>query len=146
MAVAIADGAEAIVDVAALADQRVLHGAVASPPTCCRVLAGCDAERLAGLRRARAAARERAWLARAELTGAALPPAYAAGKRLDYVVVDVDATLVETHSEKEGTAGAFEGGYGYHPLLAYLDNTNEALAGMLRAGNAGSNTAADHIA
>jgi hypothetical protein len=48
--------------------------------------------------------------------------------------------------EKEQATGHFKGGYGYHPLLAFLDNTNEALAGILRPGNAGSNTAADHIA
>jgi len=65
---------------------------------------------------------------------------------LDYVVIDLDATLIEVHSEKEQAAGNFEGGYGYHPLLAFLDNTNEALGGILRPGNAGSNTATDHIA
>jgi len=35
--------------------------------------------------------------------------------------------------------------FGYHPLLAFCDNTHEALAGKLRPGNAGSNTAADHL-
>jgi hypothetical protein len=65
---------------------------------------------------------------------------------LNYVVIDLDATLIEVHSEKEQAAGNFKGGYGYHPLLAFLDNTNEALAGILRPGNAGSNTATDHIA
>ena len=49
------------------------------------------------------------------------------------------------HSEKEQAASTFKKGFGYHPLLAWLDNTDEALAGMLRPGNAGSNTAADHI-
>lgn len=36
-----------------------------------------------------------------------------------------------------------------HPLLAYLDRPDvsggEALAGLLRLGNAGSNTASDHV-
>jgi len=100
----------------------------------------------AGLRAARAAARDRAWLARGELTGMELPSSRAAGKDLHQVVIDIDATLVTAHSEKEGTAGTFKGGYGYHPINAYLDNTNEALAGILRPGNAGSNTAADHVA
>ena len=45
----------------------------------------------------------------------------------------------------EHTAGNYKGGFGYHPLMAFLDNTGEALAGVLRPGNAGSNTAADHI-
>jgi Transposase DDE domain group 1 len=61
------------------------------------------------------------------------------------LMIDLDASLVTCHSEKEQTAATFKHGFGYHPLLAWLDNTDEALAGMLRSGNAGSNTAADHI-
>jgi hypothetical protein len=146
LAVMLADGGEAIADIAALADQPDLHGPVASAATAWRVLAGVDAPRLGELRRARAAARERAWLARAETTGRMLPPARAAGRELDYVVLDIDATLIEVHSEKEQASPHFKGGFGMHPLLCFLDNTNEGLAGMLRTGRAGSNTAADHIA
>ena len=62
------------------------------------------------------------------------------------VTIDIDATLVTSHSEKEGAAGTYKGGYGFHPILAYCDETGEALAAILRPGNAGSNTAADHIA
>jgi hypothetical protein len=58
----------------------------------------------------------------------------------------LDATLITSHSDKEGAAGNFNGGYGFHPLLAYGDETGEALAGELRAGNAGANTAAGQIA
>jgi hypothetical protein len=61
------------------------------------------------------------------------------------LVIDFDGSLVSCHSEKQGAAPNFKHGFGYHPLLVWLDNTNEALAGMLRAGNAGSNDAADHI-
>jgi len=75
VAVAIADGAETISDVQALADQPDLHGPVASTATIWRVLEGVDAGVLGRLRTARATARERAWAARAELTGAELPPA-----------------------------------------------------------------------
>jgi len=96
--------------------------------------------------RGRARARERAWLARAELTGTAVPPALAAGVELDGLVIDLDATVVVCHSEKEHATPTLEMTFGYHPLLAFLDNTNEALAGVLRPGRAGSNTAADHIA
>lgn len=142
----LADDGEAIRDIAALAEQPGLHGPVASPATAWRVLDAVDDRRLANLQVARAAARERAWLARGEITGRELPASRAAGHDLDYVVIDLDATLLEVHSEKEQAAGTFKGGYGYHPLLAFLDNTNEALAGILRPGNAGSNTAADHIA
>jgi hypothetical protein len=55
-------------------------------------------------------------------------------------------TLVASHSEKEGAAGTFKGGYGFDPFMAYCDETSEALAAILRPGNAGSNTAADQIA
>jgi hypothetical protein len=145
LAVTLADGGEAICDIAALADQPVLHGSVASPATAWRVLAGIDAARLADLRQARAVARERAWLARGEVTGRTMPPARAAGRDLEFVVLDIDATLVEAHSEKEFASPHFKGGFGFHPILCFLDNTNEALAGVLRTGRSGSNTAADHI-
>jgi hypothetical protein len=64
-------------------------------------------------------------------------------------VIDVDATLVTAHSDKEGAAATFKRGYGHHPLWAFLDHgpagTGEPLAVLLRPGNAGSNTAADHV-
>jgi hypothetical protein len=74
-----------------------------------------------------------------------LPAARAGGRLLPGLVIDIDASLVTCHSEKESAAATFKGGFGYHPVLAFLDNTGEALAGLLRPGNAGSNTAADHI-
>ena len=61
-------------------------------------------------------------------------------------VIDIDATLTTAYSDKEQAAGNFKGGFGHHPLLCYEDGSGEALAGELRPGNAGSNTAADHIA
>jgi O-methyltransferase involved in polyketide biosynthesis len=73
-------------------------------------------------------------------------PARVAGRDLDYVVLDIDATLIEVHSEEEQASPHFKGGFGMHPILCFLDNTNEGLAGILRTGRAGSNTAADHIA
>ena len=149
VAVAIADGAVSISDVQTLADQQGLHGpagSVASTPTIWRVLAGIDAAMLTDIRQARAGARDRAWLARGELTGAELPGSRAAGKTIDQVVIDLDATLVTVHSDKEGAKGNFKGGFGYHPIGAWLDNTGEALGAILRPGNAGSNTAADHLA
>ncbi len=100
---------------------------------------------LAKIRQARADARDRAWLARGKLAGAELPGSRAAGKTIAQVVIDLDARLVTAHSDKEGAKGNFKGGFGYHPLGAWLDNTNEALAALLRPGNAGSNTAVDHL-
>ena len=149
VAVAIAGGAVTISDVQALADQRGLHGpagSVASTSTIWRVLAGIDSAMLAQVRLARAQARDRAWLARGELTGTELPGSRAAGTVLEQVVIDLDATLVTAHSDKEGAAGNFKHGFGFHPIGAWLDNTGEALAMILRPGNAGSNTAADHLA
>ena len=99
---------------------------------------------LAGLRRARAHARERAWLLRGE-AGRPVPTVRCGGVEVSGLEIDFDASLVTCHSEKEQAAATFKKGYGYHPVLVWLDNTNEALAGMLRPGNAGSNTAADHI-
>ncbi len=142
--VMLADGGEAISDLAVLRDQPDVFGAVASMPTAWRLLDRVGEDDLVELRLARASARERAGLLRAE-NGQALPSATAAGAPIPGLVIDLDATLVTTHSEKEQTAGNFKGGFGYHPLLAFLDNTGEALAGVLRPGNAGSNTAADHV-
>jgi len=144
LAVMLADGGQAISDLAVLRDQPTLFGSVASTATAWRVLDAVDTTTLHALRAARARARERAWLLRAE-GGRPLPASRAGGRDVAGLVLDVDATLVEVHSEKEDAAAHFKGGYGYHPLLVWLDNTGEALAGLLRPGNAGANTAADHI-
>ena len=62
-----------------------------------------------------------------------------------FYVIDIDGTLVNAHSDKEGAAPNYKHGYGFYPLMAYLDATGEALAGLLRPGNAGSGTASDHV-
>jgi hypothetical protein len=62
--------------------------------------------------------------------------------------VDLDATLVDAHSEKQGAAGTYKHTFGFHPLLAYLDRadgTGEPLAGVLRPGNAAANATADLV-
>ncbi|MEQ4300537.1 IS1380 family transposase [Plantactinospora sp. B6F1] len=144
LAVMLADGGEAISDLVVLRDQPGVFGPVASTPTAWRVLAGIDTDRLAALRQARAAAREVMWAQAAE-TGRPVPAARAGGRDIPGLVIDLDASLVICHSEKENTGPTFKHSYGYHPLFGFLDNTGEALAALLRAGNAGSNTAADHI-
>ena len=73
------------------------------------------------------------------------PPSRAGGRELPGLVLDIDATLITCHSEKEEAAATYKRGFGYHPMLCFLDNTGEALAGIRRPGNAGANTAADHI-
>jgi len=145
MAVAVADGATTISDVAVLADQAALFGAVASDSTCWRLLDRLDTAGLGAVARARAAAREVVWAQRAELTGQPFPPARAAGRDLPGLVIDLDASVVVCHSEKELAAPTFKKTFGFHPMLAFCDNTGEFLAATLRRGNAGSNTAADRI-
>ncbi len=91
VAVAIADGARTMSDVQVLADHEGLHGpagSVASTPTIWRVLDGIDETMLAGIRQARAVARDRAWLARGELIGRELPGSRAAGRMLEQVGID----------------------------------------------------------
>lgn len=137
LAVAVADGAEAITGIAVLGDREETFGKVASLPTAWRVLDRVDEEHLAAVEAARAAARERAWAA-----GAA--PDLGQELRIDF-----DATITVAHSEKENAAATWKRTFGFHPLLAFLDRpecaNGEGLAGLLRKGNAGSNTAADHV-
>jgi hypothetical protein len=130
LAVMLADGGTCLSDLAVLGAQPELFGAMASVPTAWRVVQAIDEETLSAIEGARAVARRRAW---------------AAGADPGFYVLDLDATLVGSHSEKEGAAPTYKRGFGFHPLLCYLDGTGEALAGMLRPGNAGSGTAADHI-
>jgi hypothetical protein len=137
LAVVLADGGDCLSDLAVLRDQPELFGEVASTATAWRVIdqVACDELGLAGIRAAHAQARGRAWAAGAH------PDA-------NLLLVDVDGTLLEAHSDKQGAAGTYKHGYGFYPLVCFLDRgdgTGEALAGLLRPGNAGSNTAADHI-
>lgn len=129
LAIMLADGGDALCDLGALRDQEVLFGPVASDATAWRLVAALDEPHLAQVRAARARARRRVW----ELAG---PP-----KRL---ILDLDATLITAHSEKEGAAGTYKRGFGFHPLLCFEAGSGEALAGILRPGNAGANTASDH--
>jgi hypothetical protein len=143
LAVMLADGGEAIADLAVLRNQSDLFGPVASDATAWRVLDGIDDAALARIRTARARAREVAW-AQAGETGR-LACSMVGGFTIPGFVLDIDATIVICHSEKESTAKTWKKTWGFHPLLCFLDATGEALAGILRAGNAGSNTAADHV-
>lgn len=137
LAVAVADGADAISGIAVLGDREDLFGPVASTPTTWRVLDRVDQARLALIRQARAEARAEAWAA-----GAGPDPSVE-------LCLDFDATITIAHSEKENAAATWKRTFGFHPLLCFLDRPDvaagEALAGLLREGNAGSNTAADHI-
>jgi hypothetical protein len=131
LAVMLADGGECVSDLGGQRDQEALFGPVASNSTAFRVVdrVASTPGLLDALRAAHARARARFW----KLHGAPTQ-----------LRIDVDATLVTAHSEKEKAAGNYKGGYGFHPMQAYLDETREALGGVLRPGNAGSNTAEDH--
>jgi len=137
LAVAIADGADAVTGIGVLRDREALFGPVASMPTAWRLLDRIDEPHLGRVRAARAAAREQAWLA-----GAAPDPA-------GELRIDFDATISIAFSEKQNAAATWKKTFGFHPLLAFADRPEvaggEALAGLLRPGNAGSNTAADHV-
>jgi Transposase DDE domain group 1 len=133
LAVMLADGGECVSDLGATRDQDALFGKVASDSTAFRMVDRIASEpgMLDAVRVAHARARARFW----ELDGAP-----------ERLTLDVDATLITAHSEKEQAAGNYKGGYGFHPLQVSLDETREALGALLRPGNAGSNTADDHVA
>lgn len=141
LAVAIALGGDCLADAALVRAQPELFGVVASEPTISRLvdaLGDDSGAAIAAIRRARAAAREVVWRRRC--------PIDAAGE----VVIDLDATLIGAHSEKEGATPNFKRGFGFHPMLAFVDHgvggTGEPLAAMLRPGRANASDAADQIA
>jgi hypothetical protein len=138
LAVMLADGGDCLADLGALRDQPDLFGNVPSNSTAFRVIDSIDEQRPARLCAAVALARASAWKLGAR------PQRREVRARPELTVIDVDATLTSAYSAKDEAAGNFKGGYGHHPLLCYLDETGEAPAAILRPGNAGSNTAADH--
>lgn len=146
VAVAIADGTDCIADARVLVDQPRVFGPVASIPTMWRSLNEIDHAALARITGARNQVRERVWELIAARHGRIPPSRTCYGDLGATIVIRIDASLVESHSDKECAAGNFKGGYGFHPLMAWCDNTGELLAVIARSGNAGSNTAADHIA
>src|SRR5215470_12761564 len=136
-------GGDCLADVAVLRAQPELAGPVASDPVVSRLVAALAAEgprALRAIRKARATARERAW---------ALAGERAPGADGSLIPVDIDATIVIAYSEKEKAAPTWKKTYGFHPLAAFADHGagagGEPLAILLRSGNAGSNTAAEHI-
>jgi hypothetical protein len=147
LAVTLALGGDALADMALLRGEPGLYGAVASDATVSRTitaLAGDAPAVLAAIDTARAAGRARAW----KLAGVHAPNHGASASAP--VIVDLDATLVGSHSEKEQAAPTYKKGFGFHPLWSFVDHgpagTGEPLSVLLRPGNAGSNTATDHIA
>ena len=129
---ALADGATCLWDLAGVREQRSMFGPVASEATVWRTFDQIGPVELRGIDKARAAARARAWAA-------------GAGPTDDLLIIDFDATLINTRADKQDARPNYKRGYGHHPLLAMIAETDEVLAGILRPGNAGSNTSIDHV-
>jgi Transposase DDE domain group 1 len=147
MAVAIALGARSMNDIALLAHHEPVFGAPPPDTTVRRTLELADPRTPDKIARVRAAVRAHVW-SLITATPAGFPWLAIAGKLLaGWLVIDVDGTLITAHSDKGGAAATFKMGYGFHRLGAWLANTAESLAMLLRPGNAGSdNTFADHLA
>jgi hypothetical protein len=140
LAMAVAVGGDCAADIAVLRAQPEVFGLVASDPTVSRVindLADAGAAALTVIRTARAAARGWVWQRAGTPT------------QDGWIVLDADATLLISHSDKEDATKTWKKTFGFHPLLVFCDHgdegTGEPVAGLLRRGNAGSNTAADHV-
>jgi hypothetical protein len=149
LACAIGDGARVVSDFRVMSDQRELFGKVASVPTVWRTLDEIASGGTRAGRRITVAvnkARRHAWEQIVARHGA-LPGVRLADRTLNGVTcIRLDATVTPAHSGKELAEPNFKG-FGHHPLLAVCDNTGgEPLAGHLRRGSAGSNTAEDHTA
>ncbi len=146
MAVAIVLGATSMNDITLLAHHAAVLGPGPSDTTVRRTLELADPPTLGKIARVRAKVRAHVWELIAA-TPAGFPWLAIAGKLLaGWLVIDLDATLITAHSDKQGAAPTFKKGYGFHPLGAWLANTTECLAMLLRPGNAGSNTFAGHAA
>jgi hypothetical protein len=130
----ITGGGEACADIEHLRSQAALFGSVPSDSTLYRTFRQIDPSTLDGLWEAMAEVRAQVWRRAAATTGT------------DTVVLDIDASLHQIHSEnKEDAAPNYKGGYGFHPMYCFADATGETLGVLLRPGNAGANNIADHV-
>jgi hypothetical protein len=128
-------GGEACTDIERLRAQPGLFGHVASDSTLYRLLRSIDPETLTQCWSAVAEVRSQVWKRSSATTGVAP------------VILDLDASLVQIHSEnKEGTGSTYKGGFGFSPMFCFADATGEALGAMLRPGNATANDIADQLA
>jgi hypothetical protein len=140
IALAVASGGDCLADVGMLRAEPAVFGPVASDLTVFRLVDALAAPRREGP------------AGHPFRTGPS-PPAHLAGQAAPdadgTVTVDLDGVLVIAHSDKEDATPTWKRTYGHHPLVAFVDHgpggTGEPVAALLRQGNAGSNTAADHI-
>ncbi|WP_084516523.1 IS1380 family transposase [Microtetraspora niveoalba] len=143
LAISLALGGDCLADIAILRSQPELFGHVASDPTVSRLidrLAADPARALKAIRAARAVARRQAWT---------LAGQHAPGTDGELIPIDIDATIVIAHSDKDQATPTWKKTFGFHPMTVFADHgadgAGEPLAIVLRPGNAGSNTALDHI-
>jgi hypothetical protein len=133
-ALMLAGGGESCLDIAHLRVGGDLFGSVPSDTTVFRTFSEISASTRAGIAEAMAEVRAKVWSRSSVTTGR------------EPVILDIDASLVEIHSENKELAGAtFKGGFGFHPMFCFADATGETLSALLRPGNAGANTVADHL-
>ncbi len=147
LALSLATGGDFVSDIDRLRNQPEVYGRIASDPTISRlftVLSQMQPEKaLVVINKVRAASRAHVWAAAGEDS-----PIHGVSRK-NPLIIDLDASLVNSHSEKDDARPTWKKGFGFHPLCSYLDHgifgTGEPLVTLLRPGNAGSNTAADHI-
>ncbi len=134
MALVLAGGGESCLDIEHLRSGDDLFGSVPSDTTVTRTIHEISASTRSALTDAVAEVRAEFWRRSSVTLGT------------DPVVLDIDASLIEIHSEnKEEAAATYKGGYGFHPMFCFCDQTGETISGLLRPGNAGANTVADHV-
>lgn len=123
---------------------RPLFPSPVSDSTLRRVLEEIDGPAIVRIERVRATVRRVVWTWLALRPGG-FPWIQVAGRALTgWYVLDLDATIVPCTSKKEGAAGTYKGSFGHMPLGAWVANTRECVAMLLRPGNAPPNDIADH--
>src|SRR2546423_1102633 len=145
LAVAIALGATSMNDITVLAHQEQVFGPEQGDTEVRRTLEVADPATLDKIAQVRARVRAHVWSLIAARPGGFPWPAIAGKVLAGWLVIALDGTLITARSDKEGAAATFKMGYGFHPLGAWCANPAESLAMLLRPGNAGSNTFADHL-
>ena len=133
LALVLAGGGDSCADIEHLRIQEELFGSVPSDTTVFRTMHEFDTAQRAQLMVAVGEVRAKVW---EKLDTDVTKP----------VILDFDASLVDVESEnKQQAAPTFKGGFGFHPIFVFCDQTGETLAAKLRPGNAGANTVSDHI-
>jgi hypothetical protein len=122
LAVAIVLGATSMRQITLLAHQALVFGDPPSDSTVRRALEpiGADPALLVRIAKARAKVRAHVWKL-IEATETGFPWLRVAGKVLTgWIVIDIDATIVLAHSDKEGASATFKKTWGFHPQWSHF--------------------------